>query len=103
DGLIQVTRNGGRDWQNVTPPAIQPYTRINIIAASPHDAATAFVAANPYQLDDVRPYIYKTSDYGKSWQAIASGLPHRSFVRAAPVRIHPAAPSSAIGSAAIRT
>ena len=76
-----MTRNGGRDWENVTPPAIQPYTRINIIDASPHDGATAFVAANRYQLDDVRPYIYKTSDYGKSWQAIASGLPERSFVR----------------------
>jgi len=81
DGLIHVTRNGGRDWQNVTPPAIQPYTRINIIDASPHDGATAFVAANRYQLDDLRPYIYKTSDYGQSWQAIASGLPERSFVR----------------------
>src|SRR5438093_476029 len=81
DGFIQVTRNGGRDWQNVTPPAIQPYTRINIIDASPHDPATAFVAANRYQLDDFHPYIYKTTDYGKSWQAIANGIPERSFVR----------------------
>jgi photosystem II stability/assembly factor-like uncharacterized protein len=81
DGLIHVTRNGGRDWQNVTPPAIQPYTRINIIDASPHDAATAFAAANRYQLDDYRPYIYKTTDYGRSWQAIANGIPERSFVR----------------------
>ncbi|HMF95729.1 MAG TPA: hypothetical protein VKE96_15620 [Vicinamibacterales bacterium] len=81
DGLIQLTRNGGRDWQNVTPPAIQPYTRINIIEASPHDAGTAFVAANRYQLDDYRPYIYKTADYGKSWQPIASGIPERGFVR----------------------
>jgi len=81
DGLIHVTRNGGRDWQNVTPPAIQPYTRINIIDASPHDAATAFVAANRYQLDDYRPYVYKTTDYGKSWQAITSGIPERAFAR----------------------
>jgi len=81
DGLIHVTRNGGRDWQNVTPPAIQPYTRINIIEASPHDAATAFAAVNRYQLDDYRPYIYKTTDYGRSWQAIANGIPERSFVR----------------------
>src|SRR6185295_8487553 len=64
-----------------TPPAIQPYTRINIIEASPHDAATAFVAATRYQLDDNHPYIYKTTDYGRSWQAIVSGIPERTFVR----------------------
>ena len=81
DGLIHVTRNGGRDWQNVTPPVIRPDTRINIIDASPHDAATAFVAANRYQLDDFHPYIYKTADFGRSWQSIAAGLPDRSFVR----------------------
>jgi len=81
DGLVQVTRNGGRDWQNVTPPALQPFTRINIIEASPHDAGTAYIAVNRYQLDDVRPYLFKTADYGKSWQAIASGIPERSFAR----------------------
>jgi photosystem II stability/assembly factor-like uncharacterized protein len=81
DGLVHVTRNGGRDWQNVTPPAIRPDTRINIIDASPHDAATAFVAVNRYQLDDFHPYIFKTTDYGRSWQAIANGIPERSFVR----------------------
>ena len=81
DGLIQLTRNGGRAWQNVTPPAIHPYTRINIIDASPHDPATAFVAVNRYQLDDFHPYIFKTTDYGRSWQAIANGIPERSFVR----------------------
>jgi photosystem II stability/assembly factor-like uncharacterized protein len=81
DGLVQVTRNGGRDWQNVTPPALQPYTRVNIIEASPHDPGTAYVAANRYQLDDFRPFIFKTTDYGRSWQTIASGIPERSFVR----------------------
>jgi hypothetical protein len=81
DGLIQLTRNGGRAWQDVTPPAIQPYTRINIIDASPHDPATAFVAVNRYQLDDFHPYIFKTTDYGRSWQAIANGIPERSFAR----------------------
>ena len=81
DGLVHVTRNGGRDWQNVTPPSLQPFTRVNIIEASPHDAGTAYVAANRYQLDDYRPYIFKTADYGRSWQAIASGIPERSFVR----------------------
>ena len=64
DGLVHVTRNGGRDWQNVTPPALQPFTRVNIIEASPHDAGTAYLAVNRYQLDDFRPYIFKTADYG---------------------------------------
>jgi photosystem II stability/assembly factor-like uncharacterized protein len=81
DGLIHVTRNGGRDWQNVTPPAMQPWTRVNIIEASPHDAGTAFAAVNRYQLDDFKPYIFKTSDFGKTWQPIVSGIPERSFVR----------------------
>jgi hypothetical protein len=81
DGLVQLTRNGGRDWQNVTPPALQPFTRVNIIEASPHDPGTAYIAANRYQLDDFRPSIFKTTDYGRSWQAIASGIPERSFVR----------------------
>jgi hypothetical protein len=81
DGLVQVTRNGGREWKNVTPPDVQPFTRINIIDASPHDPGTAYVAANRYQLDDVRPYIYKTTDFGRSWQPIVGGLPERGFVR----------------------
>jgi photosystem II stability/assembly factor-like uncharacterized protein len=81
DGLVYLTRNGGRDWRNVTPPALQPFTRVNIIEASPHDAGTAYAAVNRYQLDDFRPYIFKTSDYGQSWQQIASGIPERSFVR----------------------
>jgi photosystem II stability/assembly factor-like uncharacterized protein len=81
DGLVQVTRNGGRDWQNVTPPALQPFTRVNIIEASPHDPGTAYVAANRYQLDDFKPYLFKTTDYGRSWLQVASGIPERSFVR----------------------
>ena len=81
DGLVHVTRNGGRDWRNVTPPAVQPFTRVNIIEASPHDPGTAYVAANRYQLDDARPYLYKTTDFGRSWQPIVAGLPERSFVR----------------------
>jgi photosystem II stability/assembly factor-like uncharacterized protein len=81
DGVVQVTRDGGRTWQNVTPPALQPFSRVNIVEASPHDAGAAYLAVNRYQLDDVRPYIFKTTDYGKTWQAIAAGIPERSFVR----------------------
>jgi photosystem II stability/assembly factor-like uncharacterized protein len=81
DGQVYVTRNGGHDWENVTPPALQPFTRANIVEASPHDAGTAYLAVNRYQLDDFRPYIFKTADYGRTWQAIASGLPEHTFVR----------------------
>jgi photosystem II stability/assembly factor-like uncharacterized protein len=81
DGLVHVTRNGGRDWQNVTPQALQPYTRVNVIEASPHDAGTAYLAVTRYQLDDFRPSIFKTTDYGKNWQQITSGIPEHSFVR----------------------
>ncbi|MCA1586984.1 MAG: glycosyl hydrolase, partial [Acidobacteria bacterium] len=81
DGLVHVTRNGGRDWHNVTPSAMPPYTRVNIIEASPHDAGTAYLAVNRHQLDDYRPYVFKTTDFGKSWQSIGSGIPERSFVR----------------------
>jgi hypothetical protein len=54
---------------------------VNMIEASPHDAGTAYLAVNRYQLDDFRPYIFKTADYGQSWQVVASGIPERSFVR----------------------
>ncbi|MFN8062029.1 MAG: hypothetical protein U0Q12_22950 [Vicinamibacterales bacterium] len=81
DGLVQVTRDDGATWTNVTPPDLQPYTRVNIIDASPHDAAAAYVAANRYQLDDDRPFIYRTTDYGRTWSLIVQGLPPRTFVR----------------------
>ena len=81
DGLIHLTKDGGKTWTNVTPPTIQPWTRINIIEASPHDVRTAYVAANRYQLDDFRPYIYRTHDFGKTWTLVTSGIPVDTFVR----------------------
>ncbi len=81
DGLVWLTRNGGGNWQNVTPKALEPYTRVNIIEASPHDAGTAYVAATRYQLDDFRPSIFKTTDYGQHWEQIATGIPPHAFVR----------------------
>lgn len=81
DGLIHVTRDGGKVWTNVTPTGIQAWTRINIIEASSHDPATAYAAVNRYQMDDFRPYIYRTHDYGKTWTLIVSGIPSDTFVR----------------------
>jgi photosystem II stability/assembly factor-like uncharacterized protein len=81
DGLVQLTRDGGRTWQNVTPPDLPPGALVGMVEASPHDAAVAYVAATRYKLDDERPYAYKTSDYGKSWRKIVTGIPADHFVR----------------------
>jgi photosystem II stability/assembly factor-like uncharacterized protein len=81
DGLVQVTRDGGKTWQNVTPRDLPEGALVSTIDASPHDAATAYVAATRYKLDDARPYAYKTADYGKSWKKIVSGIPATHFVR----------------------
>jgi len=90
DGLIHLTRDGGKNWKDVTPPAIQPWTRINIIDASWHDAATAYAAVNRYQMDDFRPYIYATHDYGKTWTLITDGIAPDTFVRS--IREDPSRP-----------
>jgi photosystem II stability/assembly factor-like uncharacterized protein len=82
DGLIYVTRNNGTSWQNVTPPDIGDFTRISLVEASPHDPAVAYVAANRYGLGDLRPILYKTADYGKTWTKIVDGIPAEEFTRA---------------------
>jgi photosystem II stability/assembly factor-like uncharacterized protein len=81
DGLIQLTRDGGKNWQNVTPKGIPEWIQINSIDVSPHDRATAYVAATMYKSDDFRPYLYKTSDYGKTWTRIDHGIPTGAFTR----------------------
>jgi photosystem II stability/assembly factor-like uncharacterized protein len=83
DGLVQLTRDGGKTWENVTPSkSIMPeWIRINSIEASPHDPATAYVAATMYKWDDYKPYLYKTSDYGKTWKKITNGIPNTTFTR----------------------
>jgi photosystem II stability/assembly factor-like uncharacterized protein len=75
DGLIQVTRDGGKNWQNVTPPELTPWSKLAQMDASNFDTSTAYAAVNRFRLDDLHPYIYRTHDGGKSWQKIASGLP----------------------------
>lgn len=80
DGLLHITRNHGESWENITPPDMPKHTRISIIEASPHKPGTAYVAAKRYQMNDRRPYIWKTNDYGKSWEKIIKGIEDRSFV-----------------------
>ncbi len=75
DGLIQVTRDGGKTWQNVTPPELTPWSKLAQMDASHFDTSTAYAAVNRFRLDDLHPYIYRTHDGGKSWQKIVSGLP----------------------------
>ena len=74
DGLIQLTRDGGHSWQNVTPPQLKPWSKVSIIEASHFDAATAYAAINSFRLDDLRPHIFRTRDFGKSWQEITKGI-----------------------------
>jgi photosystem II stability/assembly factor-like uncharacterized protein len=81
DGLVWVTRNGGKNWENVTPRELPEWGTVNAIEASPHDPATAYIAVHRYRLDDYRPYIFKTNDYGKTWKKIVRGLPENDFVR----------------------
>ncbi|MGD0467334.1 MAG: hypothetical protein ABSA54_03065 [Terriglobales bacterium] len=82
DGLIQITRDEGKNWTNVTPKDLAEWSRISLIEASPHDAGTAYVAIDRHQNDDLAPYIYKTTDYGATWSRITTGIPDGVFVRA---------------------
>jgi photosystem II stability/assembly factor-like uncharacterized protein len=75
DGLIQVTRDGGKNWQNVTPAELTPWSKLAQMDASHFDTATAYAAVNRFRVDDLHPYIYRTHDGGKTWQKIVSGLP----------------------------
>jgi photosystem II stability/assembly factor-like uncharacterized protein/uncharacterized protein YueI len=81
DGLVQVTRDGGKRWDNVTPKNMPEWIQINSIDASPHKGGTAYVAATMYKSDDFKPYLYKTSDYGKTWKKITNGIPDGAFTR----------------------
>lgn len=79
-GLIHVTRDGGANWTNVTPPGLGEVL-INSIDVSPHDPASAYAVATNYKFNDFRPMVYHTKDYGRSWREIKKGLPCDSFVR----------------------
>jgi len=75
DGLIHVTHDGGKTWQNVTPPELTPWSKLAQMDASHFDTATLYAAVNRFRLDDLHPYIYRTHDGGKSWTKIVSGIP----------------------------
>jgi len=81
DGLVHVTRDNGKTWQNVTPKGLPEWIQINSIDASARDKGAAYVAATMYKLDDFRPYLYRTADYGKTWTKIDNGIPDGAFTR----------------------
>ena len=89
DGLIHITRDGGNTWKNVTPPQLKPWSKVSIIEASHFDPATAYAAINSFRLDDLHAHIYRTRDYGATWQEITSGITDNSasnVVREDPLR-----------------
>jgi len=80
DGFVHITRDNGNSWQNVTPKGLGE-TLVNAIDVSPHDPATAYVATTKYKFNDYTPAIYKTTDYGKTWKNISSGIPYGAYTR----------------------
>ena len=82
DGLLHLTRDGGKNWEDITPKDLPEWSKVSQIDASPHDAGTAWVAVDRHANDDLRPYVYATSDYGKTWRKLIKGIPEASFVRA---------------------
>ena len=81
DGLLHVSKDGGENWENVTPKGMPEWMMINSIEPSVFDAGTAYVAGTRYKLGDFAPYLYKTSDYGKSWKKITNGIASEHFTR----------------------
>lgn len=82
DGYIHVTADNGKTWKNVTPKNLPEFAMISILDASPHDPGTAYAAATRYKLQDRKPYLLKTSDYGATWTRIDAGIPDGDFTRA---------------------
>jgi photosystem II stability/assembly factor-like uncharacterized protein len=82
DGLVWLTRDDGKNWENVTPKSLPEWSMVSIIDASPHAAGTAYMAVDRHKLDDFKPYIYKTSDFGKTWTTLGKGIPDGSYVHA---------------------
>ncbi len=81
DGLIHLTRDGGANWENITPPQMPKWLMINSIEPSPFDPAVCYVAGTLYKTGDFQPYLYKTKDYGKTWEKITNGIKEEHFTR----------------------
>ncbi len=81
DGLVHVSTDEGKHWQNVTPPTLPQWAIISIIEASHYDAGSCYLAAHRYKWDDRHPYLFKTSDYGKTWKQITDGIADEAFTR----------------------
>jgi photosystem II stability/assembly factor-like uncharacterized protein len=88
DGLVHVTRDGGKTWKDVTPPTMTPWSKVAQLDASHFDDQTVYVAVNRLRLDDLKPHIYRTHDGGATWKEIVRGLPDSpvNTVREDPVR-----------------
>jgi len=81
DGMVHISRDGAQTWEDVTPEGFPNFTLVSIIEASSHEPGTAYVAANRYKLDDLTPYLFKTTDYGESWTLITNGIETDDFAR----------------------
>jgi photosystem II stability/assembly factor-like uncharacterized protein len=80
-GLIWLTRDGGASWKNVTPPGLSDWSKISMIDAGHFDAGTAYAAVDRHRLDDLKPHVFRTHDFGATWQEIANGIPDGAYVR----------------------
>ena len=81
DGKVHITRNGGKSWTDITPNNMPKWGMVNSIDQSPHNPGTAYMAVTRYKLDDFKPYLFKTDNYGKSWKLISRGIPEDAFTR----------------------
>lgn len=81
DGLLHLSKDGGKTWNNVTPPEMPEWAQLNSLEAHPSEKGGLYVAATRYKLDDFRPYLFKTTDYGRTWQTITDGIHRKHFTR----------------------
>ncbi|HWI88203.1 MAG TPA: glycosyl hydrolase [Sphingomicrobium sp.] len=88
DGLIQLTRDGGAHWTNITPPQMPEWATVDQVEVDPARPGTAYVAADRHRLDDFKPYAFKTANYGRTWAPITTGIPADAYVHV--VRVDPA-------------
>jgi photosystem II stability/assembly factor-like uncharacterized protein len=82
DGLVHITRDAGQHWDNVTPKSMPDWGTVSMIEASPTEAGTAYTAVERHKLDDFAPYVFKTTDFGKTWAVLVNGLPAGNYVHA---------------------